>query len=144
MPPAPKPSFPKRPRKVMKKFNAKRKGNLFPKNVDEDYRAWIRQCACIIRNRVTPETLFVHHCRTPVQACHVRSRGAAGKDRNNLFPACGDAHMEQHAIGAADFERRWDVSLRTLARQLTQIYEAEKFPLSVRLGMTSLGTQEGR
>lgn len=41
---------------------------------------------------------------------------------------CDAAHEEQHAIGIRSFQKRYGVDLKAIARQLTEVYEAEKFP----------------
>lgn len=110
----------------MKKFNAKRGGHAFPKNVDEDYREWIRALPCILSGKMIAHGQ--HICWGAVQVCHVKTRGAGGPDRKNCVPMCASAHDQQHVIGIREFEQRWGVSLKTIARQLTEIYEAEKFP----------------
>jgi hypothetical protein len=129
--PAPKP--PKRvqvSRKTLKRrtrvkrFNKKRQGHAFPKNVDESYRQWIRLLPCLLRGRTG--------CPVGdwgvIDAAHVKTRGSGGKDRANLVPLCHYHHMEQHDLGIPSFERKYEVSLRTSARQLTEVYEAENFP----------------
>lgn len=126
MPAVPKPSFPKKPKKRMAKFNAKRGGHKFPQHVDHDLRAFIRGLPCLLREKVVG--VRHHECVGVVHVAHVKSRGAGGADRNNVVPLCWLAHQSQHLLGLAAFEQRWDVSLRAIARQLTAAYEAEKFP----------------
>lgn len=106
----------------MKQRNAKRKGHMFPKNVDEPYRAWIRSLPCFVW------TGCVGRKWGWTEAAHVKTRGSGGTDRNNLVPLCHAHHAEQHAVGIRQFEQRHGLSLRTVARQLTEVYEAEKFP----------------
>ncbi len=106
----------------------RRKGHLFPKNVDEPYRDWIRSLPCLLAGKVGPYATGPHVCVSPVQVCHVKSRGAGGSDRQNCVPMCASAHDQQHGIGIREFEQRWGVSLTAIARQLTAVYEAEKFP----------------
>jgi hypothetical protein len=105
-------------------------GALFPKGVDEPYREWIRALPCILAGRTAQVESWPmeHRCLEPIQSCHVKSRGAGGGDRNNLYPGCVVAHHQQHLVGIRSFEHCWDVSLKTIARQLTAVYEAEHFP----------------
>lgn len=99
---------------------------MFPKNVDEPYREWIRTLPCILSGKMIAHGQ--HICWGAVQCCHVKTRGSGGKDRNNCFPGCASAHDQQGLSGTVAFEQRWGVSLKKIARQLTEIYEAEKFP----------------
>lgn len=112
------------PRKTrLKSVNRKRGGHMFPKNVDEPYREWIRGRLCLLAGHT------LHHwCNSPTRCCHVKSRGAGGADLRNIWPGCDGAHEEQHAIGIRAFQERWGLNLKTIARQLTEVYEAEKFP----------------
>ena len=107
----------------MKKINKRRGGHAFPRNVDTAYRDWIRGLACILAPRYP-----LHRCVGAAQVCHVKSRGAGGPDRANIVPMCASAHNDQHSVGIRSFEKFWGISLRTIARQLTEVYEAEKFP----------------
>ena len=104
-PPKPK------PRERVKAVNAARGGHRFPKLVVESLREFIRGLPCIL---ATTEV-----CRGPIEAAHVRSRGAGGSDFDNLVSLCGWHHQEQHRIGVRSFEYRYRVRLRPLARKLT-------------------------
>lgn len=115
-------------RTPIKKFNKRRGGHAFPKNVDEAYRAWIRTLPCLLANRPLYLGSFTHVCWGAVQVCHVKTRGSGGADRNNVVPMCAGAHDQQGVLGIRDFEKHWRVDLKTIARQLTEIYEAEHFP----------------
>ena len=98
-------------------------GHAFPKNVDEAYREWIRALPCLLLGRTGH-----YRCHGPVQVCHVKSRGAGGPDRQNVVPMCAGAHGEQHCYGIRSFEQRYGLNLKATARQLTEVYEAERFP----------------
>lgn len=50
-------------------------------------------------------------CSGPIEAAHVRSRGAGG-GRRDLVPLCRGHHRQQHAIGIESFAARWGVDLR--------------------------------
>ena len=107
-PPTPKPR--KRPRAV----NPNTGGHLFPSLVFEPLRAFTRGLPCIlVRTGV---------CRGPVEAAHVRSRGAGGPDFDNLVSLCQWHHQEQHRMGVRSFEYRYQVRLRPLARKLTSAW----------------------
>src|SRR6266550_7687589 len=120
----------------LKKINAKRGGHAFPRNVDEPYREWIRALPCRLANApmwAPGAALPSARAVCPVgdwgviDAAHVKSRGAGGKDRANLVPLCHWHHMEQHDLGIRTFQCRYGIDLKVIARQLTEVYEAEKF-----------------
>ena len=113
----------------MKKINTKRGGHAFPKNVDLDYRAFIRTQPCILggpwRARLACDArgrFLEHRCVGRIQACHVKSRGAGGKDVGNLYPGCALAHDEQHRIGIPAFQKRWGINLAKIAAGLGLLY----------------------
>jgi len=111
-------------RSRMKRYNAKRGGHAFPKNVDEAYRAWIRGRQCLIAGRA-PRWVSLHNrCEGVTQAAHVRSRGAGGVDHQNLLPLCALHHHEQHEIGKLSFEARYVLSLRDEAELLWKLYQS--------------------
>ena len=105
-------------------------GHLFPKGVDEQYRAFIRRRPCILRGKPVPDAELVrlkafvppaswgryeHICDGPVQVCHVKSRGAGGDDHGNVVAMCAQAHEEQHRLGIRSFQRKWGIDLKVLA-----------------------------
>lgn len=109
------------------------KGNLFPKGRDESLLAWVSQQPCVILGRRYESAAGYlvgppHECQSPVQVCHVKSRGAGGSDRNNTVSMCAHLHALQHTIGIRSFQTRWGVNLKEIAQRLTAAYEAEKFP----------------
>lgn len=112
------------------RLRARKAGSLFPKRRDDTdgkYAAWIRTQPCIIRDREarTETWPLVHRCLGETQACHVRSRGAAGFDLGNLYPGCLIAHHQQHLIGLRSFQARWGIDLKTEAERLYQQYVQE-------------------
>jgi len=78
------------------------------------HRAWVRKHYCSVPG-----------CkRTPIECAHVRSGTGGGM---GLKPSdkwaislCGHHHLEQHAIGEAAFEARYDISLIELAREFAR------------------------
>lgn len=101
--------------KAKGKRTKKSHGHLFPKAVDEAYRAFVRLQACVLSAR--------HHvCEGDVQACHVKSRGASGHDHANMYPGCAVAHAQQHVWGIRTFQARWGINLETVARKLYEQY----------------------
>jgi hypothetical protein len=110
------PSVPKPKRKLQKKrFQARR---------DPKYAAWIRGQFCCISVGYHWMPSFTTWGGT-IQAAHVRSRGAAGDDRANLVPLCGDHHAEQHRVGTRSFEKKYGVNLKEEAERLWQEYQRE-------------------
>jgi hypothetical protein len=132
--PAPKPPkrvrtrSPLRPRKRMKKYNAKRKGRAFGADrVDEAYLAWIRTMPCAICTVMG----IRQSSRTEVE--HFVDRSHGGYDNGDTFPTCGDHRQLRHELwGPKKFERylRQDfrLNLRALCDRLARSYEAEHFP----------------
>lgn len=105
---------------------------MFPKNVDEARRDFIRQQACAATGRVTGEWIkreswmpmtFPKWWRCHVVVAHVKSRGSGGVDRANMIPLDSWIHDWQGLIGwkalvkklkleapaeiAAEYERRY-------------------------------------
>lgn len=58
--------------------------------------------------------------RTPSQACHVRTRGAGGKDAGNVVPACATHHGQMSAPGwgIKTFQKRHGINLEVVASHL--------------------------
>jgi len=115
--PAPKPKSRRRKRSTglqrtrMKKRGLRTKkshGALFPKNVDEPYRNWIRSLHCILAGRMlAPGT--IHLCTSPTQVCHVKSRGAVRLPDTFVERAIQVAHglkepIADHAVILTAFE----------------------------------------
>ena len=100
----------------MRRTALKRKGgDRFPKNRDDDYRAFVRAWPCAIG----PDA----NCWGDVQACHVKTRGAGGMDRGNLWPGCLTHHAEQHAMDIVSFQRHYGIDLERVAHELERLYE---------------------
>ena len=83
-------------------------GARFKGRRDDPYRAYIRGLPCLIGVL----------CLGPVEAHHVRTRGAGGADRANLIPLCGRHHAEWHTIGRQSFQRRWGLDAVAEAAEL--------------------------
>jgi len=75
-----------------------------------EYTRWIHRQPCCICGR------------GPVDAAHVRTRGASGGEYDNLVPLCRHHHIEQHTIGIHTFQRKWQVNLRDIAVASTRHY----------------------
>lgn len=102
MPSVPKP----RVRQQKKRFQAKR---------DPKYCAWVRQQLCIVSIRDADGTYPAY---SPVQAAHIKSRGAGGSDHGNVVPLCLWHHAKQHSMGTTSFETFYSVNLQHEAENL--------------------------
>jgi hypothetical protein len=106
------------PRKQRKRFSHRR---------DPAYQDFVRKQPCLLfgKRRVigSPVTVIEHECWGMVEACHVKSRGAAGDDVGNLWAGCSFAHRQQHAWGIGTFERKWGVNLKAEAERLYAEYQ---------------------
>jgi hypothetical protein len=85
---------------------------------DEAYQGWVRQHLCVLLSR------DLHRCDGEIQCCHLRSRGAGGADRGNCFPACANAHRQQHLLGIKTFQEIWDLDLKVIAAHIDAQYVA--------------------
>ena len=91
---------------------------------DPGYQQWIREQPCIMRGRRYESRAGghvlgpPHECTTPVQCCHVKSRGAGGPDHANCVSMCAWMHDAQHRFGTRSFQSRWAVDLKLEAEQL--------------------------
>jgi len=131
-----------RPRTRLKKNGPRTKksgGHLFPENVDEQYREWMRRQRCIVdtvaRNlsaddprAAYPPQHFGGLCQKPMCVLHVRGHGAGGKDLGNLLPACWRHNDWQTVIGIKTFAAKLGINLERAARRYTTEYEAELWP----------------
>lgn len=78
------------------------------------HRAWVRKHYCCVRA-----------CkRLPIECAHVRSGtdGGAGLKPSDRWAIslCAQHHREQHRIGEAAFETRYDLDLSALAREFVR------------------------
>lgn len=115
------------PRRSGKRIKAKGKARFkVSGQPDRAYRAWIRKQVCAIP--ATSTWLPDWSLRAVIHACHVRSRGAGGRDYGNLVPMCATHHQEQHSIGQRSFEKRHGVNLKALAAYYQGLYEGQSNP----------------
>jgi len=103
---------------------SKRRGrSSFPKRRDYGYLKWVvEESPCLLSYHWREDTDEPHICLGPIQACHVKSRGAGGADRGNVVAMCAGAHDEQHHVGIRSFQKRWSVDMETAAHELLGEY----------------------
>jgi hypothetical protein len=82
------------------------------------FREWIRGLRCV----ACPETATNHPER--MDAHHVKTRGAGGRDEGNLAPLCWMHHNELHGIGRDSFAEKFGVDLSAVAARLWTQYQA--------------------
>ena|SRR5258706_4173656 len=99
----------------IKQRNAKRGGHMFPKNVDEARRDFIRAQPCAVTGRITGEWIkredwmaqtLPKWWKCHVVPAHVKSRGSGGKDQGNMIPLDSRIHDWQGQIGWPALQRR--------------------------------------
>lgn len=106
-------------------------GARFPKGVDEDFRAYVREQPCCIGSDSTEGGCYwwgalpAHRGTYLNEACHVKTRGAGGADKGNLVSMCKGHHREQHIVGIESFQRVHGVDLREIAGALWARYERD-------------------
>lgn len=92
----------------------------FKKGRDPAYVAWIGTQPCILATSGVCASWAGYH---PVEAAHVRSRGAGGTDRGNTVPMCMTHHAEQHRVGIRSFQKKYGIDLKAEAERLAELYE---------------------
>ena len=85
-----------------------------------DFAAFVRAQGCCVPSAPLG-------CYGPIEAAHVRSRGAdPGQDGvGGMANLCREHHAIQHALGIGEFQRRYGLHLRTIARALAQAWERD-------------------
>jgi hypothetical protein len=112
------------------KPNPKKQRKRFASLRDPEYAAWIRTQPCILIGHdwwehSRGEYHGTSNCEITVkEACHVRSRGAAGGDHGNVVPMCARMHDQQYILGIRFFQARWKVDLKVEAQRLWERYQA--------------------
>lgn len=111
--PHPKPApRPKRARKPLRRHtrlrpvNRERKLERYEETFG-DRGALIRAMPCLCRG---------NECWGPIEAAHVKSRGAGGT-RRDLVPLCSAHHQEQHR-GIETFATKYSIDLQAAAAKL--------------------------
>jgi hypothetical protein len=131
-----------RPKSVRSKTSG---GHLFPKNVSQARRRFIRQQRCIATGRKTgelvtaqswmPETLKqLCPYRAKVVAAHVDSRGAGHADAGDMIPLEWMLHEWAGQIGWARFEKRVGLMpVEEIAAEYEATFQARQAAIQKRL-----------
>lgn len=92
----------------IKKFNAKRKARRHEEEFGPPgFVEFVHSYGCVIAREHDGDWQTAG-CVGPVEAAHVKSRGAGGKWKNNIVGLCKGHHFEQHAVGMIEFTKRHD------------------------------------
>lgn len=86
---------------------------------DEKLRGYVRGLPCALQGQQRRD---FYRCSGLVQVAHVKSKGAAGGDWDNVIPLCEFHHMDQHRVGIKSFEYHYNLRLKPLARKVTAAY----------------------
>lgn len=73
--------------------------------------------------RAMPCLLLGNGCWGPIEAAHVKSRGAGGTCRD-LVPLCSRHHAEQHQAGIKTFCKTHDIDLHAAAHRIATELDA--------------------
>ncbi len=112
---------PPKPRSEVRKVNRSRGGHRFPNVVCEPLREFVRGLPCLLAGQRDRNGIR-HVCRGPVACCHLKARGAAGPDFDNVFPGCQwGAHQDQEGH-TREFEWTWRVHLKPICRKVTSLF----------------------
>lgn len=83
------------------------------------YIGWIRKQSCATCGR----NGLVHECGCALNdPSHIVSRGAGGKDMDNLIPQCRKHHTEMHKLGIKSFSKKYGQDVLELAKQYGRAY----------------------
>jgi hypothetical protein len=114
----PKPARTTRVRKPLRKVNARRRRAALAEDFG-DLAVFVRRLPCLV----------VGCTRSPVDAAHVRSRGAGhhawlvvdGERVGNIVPLCRLHHDEQGQRGVTNFEAKHDLCVRLPLRECSVV-----------------------
>lgn len=119
------------------KRNAQRKGHRFPKNVNESYRAWMREQACCITGLYAGDVMPIPHgsIKVVVQPAHVKSRNSGGPDAANIVPLNQYHHkLLDQVDGPETFAAKFDVDLPALAQAYWTVWLDLQRPVAEEMG----------
>lgn len=109
-----------------------RKTPLSPRNVGRRARAFaeafgergaaVRAMPCLCL-----DLLPYDRCSGPIEAAHVRSRGAGGT-RRDLVPLCQRHHRAQHSEGIKSFANGFGLDLQAEAQRIAVELDRQGYP----------------
>lgn len=109
-----------KPRKRIKPVNPKRRKRLSAEQFGPPgYVAHVHSYGCLVELEGCPD-----ECEGPMEAAHVKSRGAGGGWKNNLVPLCRRHHRQQHDMGADTFAWHHQIDLDLWACAITGKFTA--------------------
>ena len=88
-----------------------------PREVNEAYLAWLRKQRCCVTGKRGSRV-------DPVEACHVKTRGAFGADRQAV-PMLASVHDQQHDDGIKTFARKRGIDFDRIVADHNARYTAE-------------------
>ena len=85
----------------------------------EPHKQFVRGFVCVLFGKDG------HECDSKVRACHVRTGTDGGMQMKPsdfwTYPGCDRAHGIQHDIGEPEFERRYGLNLKDIARKIARL-----------------------
>ena len=77
-------------------------------------KQFVELLPCLVKNE---------KCFGRIDAHHVKTRGAGGKDEGNLIPLCRAHHIYIHSVGILTFMKKFSVNLKEVAELIQKKYE---------------------
>ena len=84
---------------------------------DPEVAAGARALGCAVkgkRGKLNGRS-WLHECDGPVEAHHIKSRGAGGKNEGNTVGLCRRAHDQLHTMGSKSFPLAYSINLWEMA-----------------------------
>lgn len=100
----------------LKSFGRVRKRRQAKGEIYGPYHEWVKTLPCLCKDNISTK------CGGPVDAHHVKSVGAGGKDYANQVPLCRLHHQLLHTVGRGWFEDVYGFTLTTEAKRIAWFY----------------------
>lgn len=85
---------------------------------------FVKQQPCVLVGRQGHVCGFFED-RPRIESHHIKSVGSGGEDRNNTLSCCPKLHDEFHAAPLSDMCRRWHLDFKSIAADLSNLYDQE-------------------
>lgn len=109
----------KQPKKIKPKFKSR-----FEKRRDYAYQAWIRNRSCCLEGHKL-HTCKAAHGNNRIEVAHLKTKGAAGYDRDNILPMCPAlAEETEGKMLHREAEAKYEVNWQAMAEEYTKRYDA--------------------